>query len=98
MRSGERTARHVTVRGIVQGVAFRHWTTVKARELGVGGWVRNRLDGSVEVFAEGEQTAVEALVAWLAKGPPAARVTGTLVEAAEPEGASSFEVRATAPS
>ena len=45
-------ARRTIVRGIVQGVAFRHHTKVRARELGLAGWVRNLPDGSVEVTAE----------------------------------------------
>lgn len=69
-------ARHILVRGLVQGVAFRHHTKVRARELGLAGYVRNLSDGSVEVWAEGDPTAVAELVRWLHAGPPAARVEG----------------------
>jgi acylphosphatase len=65
---------HAVVTGRVQGVGFR-WTTVdEARQLGVRGWVRNRVDGSVEVEAEGERAAVEALVRFLHQGPRGAHV------------------------
>jgi acylphosphatase len=67
-------ARHAIVRGRVQGVAFRHHTKVLARELGLAGWVRNLPGGEVEVWIEGEEAAQERLLAWLAHGPPAARV------------------------
>jgi acylphosphatase len=67
-------AQQVTVHGRVQGVAFRHHTKLRARELGLAGWVRNRADGSVEAWVEGPQAAVAELLAWLAIGPPAARV------------------------
>jgi len=70
----DKIARHALVSGRVQGVGFRHHTKVRARELGLAGWVRNQADGRVEVWAEGEARAVEALVEWLRRGPPAARV------------------------
>ena len=64
------------VRGRVQGVGFRASAAHEARRLGVGGWVRNRPDGSVEVEAHGPRAAVDALCAWLAQGPRGAHVTG----------------------
>ena len=50
------------VTGQVQGVAFRWHTQERAQQLGVVGWVRNEVDGSVLVHAEGEDDAVDALV------------------------------------
>jgi acylphosphatase len=64
----------VIVQGRVQGVAFRHYTSCRALELGVAGWVRNLPDGSVEGLYEGERSAVQALVEWCRKGPPSALV------------------------
>jgi acylphosphatase len=64
----------IVVHGRVQGVAFRHYTCLKAHELGVAGWVRNLPDGSVEALLEGEEPAVDSLVVWCQDGPPAARV------------------------
>lgn len=90
-------ARRVRIHGRVQGVFFRDWTTDRALSLGVRGWVRNRLDGSVELLAHGEEEAVEALIAACRTGPPAARVERIEVEIAEgEEPPSGFRVTSTA--
>jgi acylphosphatase len=60
--------------GIVQGVFFRASTRDEAARLGLGGWVRNCPDGSVEVLAEGDEAALRALAAWCHEGPSGARV------------------------
>ncbi len=65
---------HVSVVGRVQGVGFRDALCRQALQRGVRGWVRNRRDGSVEAVFQGEPAAVEALLAWARRGPPAARV------------------------
>jgi acylphosphatase len=88
-----RVAKHARVRGTVQGVAFRWYTRERARELGLAGWVKNLPDGSVEVWAEGPATAVDDLLRWLERGPPAARVEGVEVGEEIPSGAERFEVR-----
>ncbi len=62
------------VRGRVQGVFFRAWTRETARELGLGGTVRNLPDGSVEAHVLGEESAVRRLESVLWEGPPASNV------------------------
>ena len=86
-------ARHLVVRGRVQGVFFRHWTVARARADALSGWVRNRPDGSVEIVAEGEPAAVEAFVAACRDGPPAARVAAVDVRDTAPKGMTGFERR-----
>ncbi|NYE35970.1 acylphosphatase [Nocardioides cavernae] len=80
------------ITGRVQGVAFRWHTQEEALRLGVSGWVRNEVDGSVLLHAEGDDVAVSDLVAWCHHGPPSARVSGVAVREAAPSGATSFEV------
>lgn len=87
--------RLLRIHGRVQGVFFRNWTADQARALGVRGWVRNRLDGSVELAAYGENESVETLIAHCRTGPPAAKVERIEVEAAEGEGPPGFRVTAT---
>jgi acylphosphatase len=60
----------------VQGVGFRAGAAHEARRLGLHGWVRNRLDGTVETVAEGPDGDVDAYLAWLRRGPSLAHVTG----------------------
>jgi acylphosphatase len=62
------------VRGDVQGVAFRWFVSREASGLGIRGWVRNRLDGRVEVLAEGDRDSLTALIEGLGRGPRLARV------------------------
>ena len=65
---------HILVSGRVQGVFFRDHTRRWAASLGLTGWVKNLWDGRVEVLAEGERSSLEALIARLKEGPPAASV------------------------
>ncbi|HVE81412.1 MAG TPA: acylphosphatase [Myxococcales bacterium] len=74
------------IKGRVQGVFFRESARSRAAELGVRGWVRNRPDGDVEALMEGPRAAVDALVAWCHKGPPAAHVDQVLVQDEDPRG------------
>lgn len=65
---------HIVVSGRVQGVFFRAGAQQQARELGLGGWARNLVDGRVEFVCEGEKDAVEQFVEWCKQGPPGAKV------------------------
>jgi acylphosphatase len=70
---------HLTVFGKVQGVGFRSALAREAAVHGLGGWVRNLPEGSVEAVVEGPPAAVEALVKWCHRGPVRARVDGVSV-------------------
>jgi len=85
--------RRVVVHGYVQGVFFRDSVRRLAQRYGVAGWVTNRPDGAVEAVFEGEEDAVERLVAFSREGPRGARVDRVEVSEQEPEGLSSFAVR-----
>src|SRR5215472_15877150 len=69
----------IIISGLVQGVYFRADAREVAHQRGLSGWVRNRLDGTVEAVVEGEQSAVQAFIAWCHDGPPGARVTDVQV-------------------
>ncbi|PWR18014.1 acylphosphatase [Zavarzinia compransoris] len=84
------------ISGRVQGVGYRHFAAGKARLLGLDGWVRNRLDGTVEVLARGEAAVLDELVAACRLGPPAAIVGGIDSRPAEDVPAPGFIQRETA--
>ena len=90
-------ARRLVIRGSVQGVGYRYAMVEAARALDVAGWVRNRRDGTVEAFAQGDAAAIEAIIAWCRRGPPAARVTDVETLASEADTAvGEFTYRPTA--
>lgn len=84
------------VRGEVQGVGYRYTLRLVAVEHGAAGWVRNRADGTVEAEIEGTPEVVDAVLAWMAEGPPGSRVDAADVSDAAPTGATGFDVRPTA--
>ena len=65
---------HIFVSGRVQGVFFRDHTRRWAHSLHLSGWVKNLMDGRVEVVAEGEKEEIESMISRLRKGPPMAHV------------------------
>jgi acylphosphatase len=65
---------HLTLVGRVQGVGFRHFTRQKALELNLGGWVRNKTDGSVELEVEGHPETIAAFVHYLKTGNGYSRI------------------------
>ncbi len=87
---------HAVVRGSVQGVGFRATTFDEARRLGLAGWVRNRVDGTVEVLAEGAEAKLNLFLAYLRRGPRGAHVAGLVEDWSEEQGAPiPFQVRRT---
>jgi acylphosphatase len=90
------TSRRLRITGRVQGVGFRYAMQREAARLGVSGWVRNRLDGSVEAHLHGAVETVDALAGWARRGPPGAHVDAVEeAPAAEDAPQSGFELRPT---
>lgn len=67
-------AKHLRISGRVQGVGYRAAFEQEARARHLSGWVRNRLDGSVEALLDGDAAAVDAMIDWARRGPLLARV------------------------
>ena len=82
--ASNRFFRRYLVKGRVQGVGFRWFVEYEARRIGVGGWVRNREDGAVEVLASGTDAQLGSLYDRLREGPRAARIDRVEVDEAAP--------------
>jgi acylphosphatase len=82
----------VIVSGRVQGVWYRESCRREAMAAGVGGWIRNNYDGTVEAVVEGPPPAVDRVVDWMRQGPRRAVVAGVDVVPQEPRGESGFVV------
>ncbi|MDX1573172.1 MAG: acylphosphatase [Methylophaga sp.] len=74
------SARHFLIYGTVQGVGFRVATEQQANNLQLSGWVRNLPDGRVEILAQGEEQALQALQDWAEQGPRFAKVANVMVQ------------------
>jgi len=85
--------KRIKVFGEVQGVNFRAATQKEARELGLGGYVKNMPDGSVLIEVSGDETKLERLAGWCRQGPPAADVTDIETSAATYREFSDFTIR-----
>lgn len=72
--------RKFIVSGRVQGVWYRASTRQQAEQLGLSGHAVNLPDGRVEVIVCGSEAAVDALAAWLWRGPELASVTDVVSE------------------
>lgn len=84
----------VIVKGRVQGVFFRAETKRAADRLNLGGYVKNREDGSVEALFQGDETRVHQMVEWCRTGPRSARVDQVDTESAAPlSPCHGFEIR-----
>jgi acylphosphatase len=77
-------AKRLIIAGRVQGIGYRAWLIERARAAGLSGWVRNRLDGTVEALIAGETAAVEELVRQCRRGPRMAMVTSIEEEFCDP--------------
>ena len=87
--------RHYLVQGRVQGVGFRWYVHREASEIGLRGWVRNRIDGSVEALIIGAEEVVATMIEACRRGPALARVEAVEHFPAEDDGAAGFHERPT---
>lgn len=75
----------IIVDGIVQGVGFRWFTMNVAHKYPITGWVRNRLRGDVEIYAESSRETILKFVDELKIGPRFGKVETIDIEWKQPE-------------
>lgn len=90
------SAVHVIISGRVQGVGFRAFVADAASGNGLGGWVRNRRDGTVEAVFSGPDVAVDAMLERCRQGPPSGRVAEVVTTAWSEDVPDAFETWPTA--
>ena len=83
------------ITGRVQGVGYRAWAIQIAGRLGLRGWVRNRVDGSVEALLIGEDKAVSRMIEACREGPLGARVSDIAIRNADEDGSVGFTPKPT---
>jgi len=84
------------ISGRVQGVFYRASAQQQATSLGLHGWVRNLVDGRVELLACGDQMILDELEKWLQIGPEYAKVSNIeVITESRSELPENFEVRPT---
>ncbi len=81
------------ISGRVQNVGFRYYTQKTAQKMGIHGFVKNELDGSVYVEAEAEEELFDQFILWCHKGPNWARVDEVKIQDSQVLGYDGFEVR-----
>ncbi len=90
----EHKAVHIIVHGYVQGVGFRYYTKSNASRLGVVGWVRNKYDGTVEIWGEGTESRLKSFIQAVRRGPGHGHVDKLDIDWKKPQGnLSCFQVR-----
>jgi acylphosphatase len=72
-------ANQLRIAGLVQGIGYRAAFAEQAHALKLSGWVRNRLDGSVEATIAGEAQALQNIIDWAGHGPAGAQVRSVSV-------------------
>lgn len=65
---------HAIIRGKVQGVGFRYLAKALAENFKLNGTVKNLSDGTVEIYVQGEKTALDAFVENLKQLNPPVKV------------------------
>jgi acylphosphatase len=83
----------IKIYGRVQGVAFRHNAQMKARQLGIKGYIKNLYDDSVYIEAEASETELNKFVSWCRKGPDPARVEDIETEVIPVKNDKDFDIR-----
>lgn len=87
-------AKHITVKGKVQGVFFRKNAKQIAEDLNITGWVKNTDEGHVEIFAQAFEEELIQFIEWCKQGPPKADVENVEVgDAKTDESIKHFSIR-----
>ncbi|NOY22534.1 MAG: acylphosphatase [Acidobacteria bacterium] len=83
---------HIIVHGRVQGVGFRYFVATVANRHNIRGFVRNCMDGTVEIDAEGPEERLQSFLSDIRRGPSYGHVDHLEETQLQPKGYSSFDI------
>jgi len=85
---------HVIVEGLVQGVGYRWFIQQAGKSLNLSGFVKNLIDGRVEIEAQGSRPVIEEFLKKIRIGPIGAHVTSLKIKEKDlDDGPQGFEIR-----
>ncbi|PQD95673.1 acylphosphatase [Pradoshia eiseniae] len=84
---------HLIVSGLVQGVGFRYYTERIALSMQIKGWVRNLPDDTVEIVAQGTESALLAFIKEVKNSPGFSRVDDVKIHEQPPENFTAFKIK-----
>jgi acylphosphatase len=84
---------NITVKGRVQGVAYRFNAQAQATRYDLNGFVKNLPNGDVYIEAEGEEENINNFISWCQTGPRLAEVSEVIAEQGDLRQFSSFELK-----
>lgn len=91
--TGQATHYDIKISGKVQGVGYRAFVLRIARNFGIKGYVKNKVDGSVYIEAEGTQELLDQFIIQCKDGPGWARVEKVLKSEAPVQSYKEFTVK-----
>ncbi|HOJ50396.1 MAG TPA: acylphosphatase [Spirochaetota bacterium] len=80
------------VKGRVQGVGFRYFIYKNALSIGIKGTVKNRLDGAVEIIAQGDEDKILIFEGFINRGPSMSRVDKVIKEVIDSQPFKDFNI------
>jgi acylphosphatase len=84
---------NITVKGKVQGVAYRFNAQAQATRFDLNGFVKNLPNGDVYIEAEGEEDNINQFISWCQTGPRLAEVEEVIAEEGDIKQFTSFELK-----
>ena len=84
---------NIKVKGRVQGVGYRYSTIRMAEQYNIKGFVKNMINGSVYIEAEGESGELQEFIKWCKRGPSMAYVDDLILYESEIKGFKKFDVK-----
>jgi len=69
MKEIKKLRKHMKISGRVQGVGFRFRAQYAASGYGITGWVKNQMDGTVEMEVQGISEQIDNMLVMLVNSP-----------------------------